>query len=254
MLYKAGRILARTLEGTDNINSILHIFKPTSFSFASEVTEITSEGFSYDVNPIQILDSAISREEFTLTIPQTSTDNLDLQMFVDQREATITSISIPTDEKITVPSTGPYTVTVAGLAGTADQDVVAVVLSDTGPKYLKRVLSSATPAAGEFEINITDEITFNAAQAGATVVIWYNKTETSLVAIGGTAPRSQYGVMSFSAVIEGPRVKKQLFIPRLSRTSGASLGVAADATETSLTYKATTPSGWSVPFLLRTVA
>lgn len=255
MLYQAGRILARTSEGTGNIDSVLHVFKPVSFTLASEVTEITAEGFPYDVGPAQILDSAISREEFTLTIPQTSVDELDLEMFLDERAATNASISLPTDEKITIPASGPYTVTVSGLAtSSTDQDVVATILSDTAPLRLKRILNAnaASIATGEFAVGASKVVTFHSAQAGLSAVLSYFKTYSNLKMQGGTNPRKQFGTMSFSAVLKGTRTTKRLYIPRISRISGANLGVSGEANETEVQYKCTAPAGWSLPFAIWT--
>ena len=252
MLYQAGQILARTKEGDQ---SVLHVYKPSDFRFTSEVSEITAEGFPFDVSPIQTLDSAIARETYTLTLSQQTVDNLDLQMFMDEREQSNLKIDLPAATKVVVPDTAPYTVTVAGLSGLADQDVVAMVLSDTAPVYLRRVPNATTTLLdNEFKVGAADIITFDDAMAGKTVALNFLETHNNIIMQGGTNPRRQYGELSFSAIMQGTRIRKRLYIPRIQRTSGFNVGVAGDVQTTELTYKALTPAGWSVPYAMWTVA
>ncbi len=239
-----------TVAGT--FSDVLHYFKPTGFTLSSEATFITADGFPYDVGPIQIVDSAVAKEVFKLQIPQASVDGLDMQMFLDAQNQTISNFSIPDDVKVTVPATGPYTVTVAALAA-ADQDCVGVVLSDTGPRYLQRVLSTATPGNGQFKVGASGVVTFNAAQAGQTVVLSYFTTLTGQY-IGGTAPRKQYGNLSFTGKITGTRGSWRIYIPSLRRSTGVNLAITGQVAPTTLEYLCQVPSGYSLPFAIWKIA
>lgn len=234
------------------INSVLHVFRPTGFTLATEATFISADGFPYQVGPIQIVDSAVAKEVTKLTIPQASIDNLDLQIMADAQYNTISNFTIPDDVLVTVPSSGPYTVTVSALT-TADQDCVAVVQNDTAPQYLTRVLSTGTPGPGQFKVGSSGVVTFNAAQAGQNVVLSYFKQQTGQY-IGGTAPRTQYGTLSFSGKIKGTRGTWRIWIPSLRRTTGLNLSVTGQVQPTSLEYLCQVKSGFSLPYVMWKVA
>jgi hypothetical protein len=242
MLYILGQMVARTSIAN---GGLLHIFKPVSAQFDTKTDDIEASGFPFDESSIQILDSATIKETTTLTLSQESIDELDLQMILDQREATNTTIALPTITKVTVPTT-PFEVTIASL--TLNQDVVATVLSDTEPVYLKRV-TTAPAAAGEFQVT-AGKLTFHSSAVGLSVVVWYTKTETALPLIGGTNPDSSYGEMSFSGILKGTRQRKRIYLPRITRTGDRKLGVSAKVETAELQYKCLTPSGWSKPYAI----
>jgi hypothetical protein len=227
MLYILGQVVARTNQG---LNSKLHIFKPVSATLETKTEEIEATGYPFEESVIQTLDSAIVKETTTLTLSQESVDDLDLQMILDRQKG-----------EVTVPTTTPFEVTIAGL--TANQDVVASVLSDTTPEYLKRV--TAAPAnADEFQV-VANKLIFHSGAAGLTVVGWKTKTETAIPMIGATNPDSSYGELSFSGIIKGTRSRQRIYIPRMKRTGDKKLGVSAKVEAAEMVYKCLTPSGWT---------
>jgi len=170
---------------------------------------------------------------------------LDLSMVLDQKEAIVASIAVPTITKVLVPAT-PFEVTIASL--TLNQDVVATILSDTAPVYLKRVAIAPT-AADEFQVT-AGKLIFHSGAVGASVAVWYTKTESNLSMIGGTNPDSSYGEMSFSGILKGTRMRKRIFIPRITRTGDKTLGVSGSVEAAELSYKCLTPAGWSKPYAI----
>jgi len=241
MLYILGQMVTRTI----GVNSVLHIFKPVSANLETTTEEIEASGFQFDEGPIQVLDSAIIKETTTLNLTQESLDKLDLSMVLDQKEATVASIAVPTITKVLVPAT-PFEVTIAAL--TLNQDVVATILSDTAPVYLKRV-AIAPAAADEFQVT-AGKLIFHSGAVGASVAVWYTKTETALPMIGGTNPDSSYGEMSFSGILKGTRMRKRIFIPRITRTGDKTLGVSGSVEAAELSYKCLAPAGWSKPYAI----
>jgi hypothetical protein len=245
ILYLGGRFVAETPDNK------LHVFAPSTFTLSSAPTVIEAKGFPKgSIGKKGILASAVSELIWTMSMDQEFTDGIDIQMLVDQKAAVNASIALPKTQLITVPSGSPYTVTVTGLL--ADQDVVATVLG-TSPLYLTRVLAAATPAAGEFEVN-ADAVAFNAAQAGASVLIRYLKTYSTISIIGGTNADSSYGTLSFSGEVLGSADAstqgKTIYIPQVDRVSGATLGVTGAVVSSTLEYRCSTPSGWAVPFAI----
>jgi len=85
---------------------------------------------------------------------------------------------IPVVESLTIPaSPGPYTVQLAhtSLVGTAPNSSVRVMV--VGGSDLTEV--AGAPAAGEFQPNVaTGVLTFNVAQAGASIMVWYRANLT----------------------------------------------------------------------------
>lgn len=240
MLYQAGRLLfvSPDLE-------LVHVGRLSKFSIGRKNTLVTASGFPFDVGPVQELDSASQKSEWTLKITQESIDELDLQFVLDQREATASSIVLPgSTTKVVVPSSSPYEVTVTGL--TVDQEVKATVVSDTDPKYLEQVASAGSPATGQFEVT-ANKIAFHADQAGKTVAIYYLETLTSQLVIGGNTAIASYGVCSFKGIIKGTRTTKHFYLPRISYLGDFELQVG-DKSEIGMEFKMLTPADWNAPY------
>lgn len=247
MLYILGNMVARTTagDGTD----VLHIFKPVSATLTGASEELIARGFGFDEAPLQDLDSAENSNSWTLTLSQESVDNLDLQQILDIREDTV-SLALPVVKKVAIPAApGPYTVTETGL--TVDQDVVATILSDTGPLYLERIASAGTVASGQFEVT-ANTLTFHADQAEESAVIMYLAAAASTLMIGGTTPAASYGEMSFYGILKGTRIRKKFYAPRIKRSAASekTLGVSGQVTAAEMAYKVLTPSGWPAPFAI----
>jgi len=250
MLNAVGSIMLRTKEG---LNSTLAYARPTLVQFSSEVDILEASGFPAgdSANRIAILDSEVVKETWTLQLDQESIDEMDLERILDARQQTITSIVVPDTKVITIPAGAPSEYTLTELSSTAaDQDISVVILSDTAPYSLKRVLASATPAAGEFTSEAAKVLQFNAAEVGKQAIVYYPVTMSNLKAIGGTALRAPWGNMEFFGIISGTRVNKKIWCPSISRISGANLGVSAELNPASLQYRINTPTGYNFPMLI----
>jgi hypothetical protein len=240
MFYQAGRLLFVSED-----QQVVHVLKPSKFSYARKGTKIEARGFPFNVGPVQKLDSAVQSEDWTLKLTQESFDKLDLQLILDQREATIASIQLPGETtNVTVPSTAPYTVTVNGL--TADQNVKSTVVSDTAPLYLNQVTGSATVTAGTFKVT-ANTITFDAAQAKETVALYYLETKTNIEIVGATAAPASYGYCAFKGIVKGSRTTQHVWFPRVAYTRDFEQAYG-DKSEVSLEYDVLTPAAWGQPF------
>lgn len=240
MFYQAGRLLFVSQD-----RSIVHVLKPSKFTYAKKATKIVANGFPFDVGAIQKLDSAEQSSEWTLSLTQESFDKLDLQLILDQRETTIASIQLPGETtKVTVPASSPYTVTVTGLV--EDQDVKATVVSDTAPAYLTQVASSGSLVSGSFKVG-ADTLTFHSAQAGQIVALYYLETKTSIKVVGATAAPASFGYCAFKGIIKGTRTKQHVWFPRVSYNGDFSQAFG-DKSEVTLPYDILTPAGWGQPF------
>lgn len=250
MLFQAGSLLFRTGEGA--ASQILYT-RPSSVNIASAVEIIEARGFPIGdaASTIQILDSAIVSETFTLTLAQESSNNTDLQIALDAREQVVASGVLPLTKVVTVPAIGPFTVTLTELtSAAADQDISIVALDENSPLPLTRVPAAGTPTAGQFTSGAAKLLTFNAAQAGKSVLVYFFETRTAFKQIGGAALRRQLGNLEFFGILKSTRWTKRVWAPSVSRVSGSSLGVTGSVEANSLEYRINTPTGYNFPFLM----
>lgn len=250
MLSQAGALFVRTSEG---LSSQLSFVRPSAFNISSETTQLEALGFPVGdaASTIQVLDSAVGVEKFTLKFSQQSLNNMDLQLALDAREQTATSFIVPRTKIVTVPAITPFTVTLTELTSTAaDQDVSGVVLDENTPLPLVRVLAAGSPTAGQFTAGATKVITFNAAQAGKQVALYFFETISTGQVIGGANLRNQFGTMEFIGIIKSTRFTKRIWCPSVTRVSGINLGVTGSVETSELEYKINTPTGFNFPMLL----
>lgn len=250
MLIQAGALFLRTGEG---LSSQLTYVRPSAFNISSETTQLEALGFPVGdaASTIQVLDSAVGIEKFTLKFSQQSLNNMDLQLALDAREQAATSFVVPRTKIVTVPSASPYTVTLTEMTSTAaDQDVSGVVLDENTPVPLVRVLAAGTPTAGQFAAGASKVITFNSAQAGKQVALYFFETVSTGQVIGGSYLRDQFGTMEFIGIIKSTRFTKRIWCPSVTRVSGINLGVTGSVETTELEYKINTPTGFNFPMLL----
>lgn len=241
MFYGAGKMMVVSKDG-----KLVHATRPSKFKYELKSDSVKASGFPVtSVGPIQDLDEAAQKEEWTFSFTQESLDGQDLQLVLDQREATIPTIALPNETAVyTVPATGPYTLAIAGL--TADQEVMIQVQSSADPLYLEQVVGAAAVAAGKFKVS-AGSITLDVAQAGKTVVVYFLETKTGQKVIGGTAPRLSYGNLGFRGVVLSTRTRKNVWFPKLSYKKNISQEFGGKS-EVTLEYSALVPDGWPQPY------
>lgn len=240
MFYQAGRLFFVSAD-----QDVIHILKPSKFSYGRKNTKVEAFGFPLDVGPVQKLDSGIQRSDWSLKLTQESFDLLDEQLILDQKASAIASIQLPGSQtKLTVPSASPYTVTINGL--TVDQEFYATVASDTNPVYLTQITGATAIAPGSFKVT-ANTVTFDAAQAGQTIAAYYLETKTSTVITGGTAAPASFGYCAFKGIIKGTRATRHVWFPRVAYTGDFEQSFG-DKSEVSLEYDILTPAGWGQPY------
>lgn len=228
----------------------LYVGRLNVFQLTQEIETKEATAWPFSGGALQVVDSVKSTETWTLKVGMSSFDKNDLSFVLDEYIQTTASINLPFAAQTTVPSTGPYTVTVTGL--TADQVVQASVISDTAPKFLEQIPTAdvGTIADGEYAIS-ANTITFDDAQAGATVAYRYMKAYTSIETIGAGATGTEYGTMGFSGILVGPRFPTgtKIYLPKVSRKSGIDLSVA-DETQAELEYSVEVATGFRKQYVL----
>ncbi len=220
----------------------LFVSRPNSIEISSDLTAEDVEGYPFS-NPsgtLQIVDSYNSLETFTATIGTASFDKIELQRVMDQYANTAATISLPEAFEAAVPAGG--TMPIAGLV--ADQAVAVSVQSDTAPLQLTQgTTAPATPNAYQVTAG---NIVFNAAQIGKTVAGQYTKSFSNVEVIGNVD--NPIGDLMFFGRMIGTRfpIAPRIYIPRMTRRSGISLGGGESSTEYRLLLKA----GFPRPFLI----
>jgi len=235
----------------DKTNDELTPLRPNVFSIAQEITTETILAYpDSGVNTLQTLETITTETTYTLNVETGSFQDATFPLIFNQRASTQSNVVTLVQKVVTVPSGSPYTVTESGL--TVDQDVTAVLLSTSSPGdvYLDQSPSVDTPDPGEFEVT-ANTLTFNAAQAGASVSIAYEKTESSLSIIGGPAPLDPFidGLEFFGkAKVKASTSVWNFWTRNLSKSEGIEFGTDVD--NLPLSFSMGTYSGWNTPFML----
>jgi hypothetical protein len=235
----------------DPAGQILWVSRVFGATFAEESTDETAQAYpSFDTGPLQDVDVISTERTVTLTIQIESIDTMDWSLILN-RGLNTANITVPMFRSVTVPATGPYEVAVTGL--TADQTVYATVAQSAAPGNLALtqidVADVATIAPREFAVG-ADEITFDEAQAGATVGIFYDELLTAQEHFGG-ATANPLGNLRFIMAIRSTRQSTPLIFSfkEIRREGGISISAGTDPYE--LTYRALLPAGDAEVFTAR---
>lgn len=243
MYYGAGALMFASRD-----QGVLHVGRLSQFTLARESEQVEAFGFPLSPGPAQKIDSASQQETWTFTIQQASQDYLDTQFFLDQIAGTAASIELPgSTYSVVVPTTAPYEVAIAGMV--ADQFAVCTVVSTTAPLYLKQVTGATAVAAGKFK-TATGKITFDIAQAGKTIAVFYLETKSNFEVIGGNLPQASYGELYFRGIELSTRTKQHIVLPRLKYDRNYSQQIGGGVQETAAAYEVLAPADWPQPFAL----
>lgn len=227
----------------DTLGQKLWVSRVFGATMAEEVTDETSQAYpSFATGPLQDVDVVSTERTVTLTIQIESIDTMDWGLILN-RNTNTGNITVPEFKSVTVPATAPYTATVSGLL--EDQLVYATMARSAAPGNLSLTQIDAadilTVAAGEFVVT-ADTLTFNAAQAGEVIGIFYDVAKTAFAHFGG-ATSNPLGNLRFLMAIKSTRQSTPLFLnfKEIRREGGISLSASTDPYE--LTYRALLPAG-----------
>lgn len=195
--------------------------------------------------------SAITAETFSLNLTYQFNDWVNLQLLFGELASTESNVSLPVAKAQEVPATGPYVIT--------DTDITTltagtVCVTDVTNGELLNIVTSGTPNPGEVDVDgTTNELTFNAAQAGITVEYVVDKAYTSIEAIGVADDVDFLSNLAFTGLIastpdgvEG----YQIIINQLERITTPTITLAGDVAEITIEYRCIVPAGKRKPFEL----
>lgn len=235
----------------DTVGQILWVSRVFGATFAEESTDETAQAYpSFDTGPLQDVDVISTERTVTLTIQIESIDTMDWSLILN-RNSNTANITVPAFKSVTVPSVAPYEATVTGL--TSDQVVYATVARSAAPGNLSLSQIPAADildvAAGEFVVT-ANTLTFNAAQAGQVIGIFYDELLTAQQHFGG-ATANPLGNLRFIMAIRSTRQSTPLIFSfkEIRREGGISISAGTDPYE--LTYRALLPAGDAEVFTAR---
>jgi len=230
MFTGAGQIQIR-----DTANGVLFAGGYAGITIESSSDTQSARRFT-QAGKLVVSDSYNNNEEYTLTVTQETVDSLHLGLAIGEIPATASSLVYYECIEATIPTSAPYTVPVATLITTALGNASSVMVSmfasgawnnaGTGQTRLNLVSSNSAPLTGEFQVVTTtvgsEVITFNSAQAGATVVISYARTVSNKLTIGYASNAAKIGSAYFSAKLVSDEFPNGclLICPSISKSSG----------------------------------
>lgn len=233
----------------DPILNVVYFGRLNTFQFTKETATQDILAYPFEPGPLQIVDTKVQSETYTLTVGTASFDRADFQFIFEEIEGTESNVILPDPVVAVVPtSPGPYTITVTGLA--ADEDVQVTALTPIGSEqFLTQIASSGTVATGQFEVT-ANTVTVFSDLAGQTILINRNRTFTTATGIGLTdVAAGKFGKMAFSGVIAGTRfpVPPRLYLPQVSSLGGIDINVT-DTTQVNKQFRAEVPAGARLPY------
>jgi hypothetical protein len=209
----------------------------------AKIREVKGYPYNNPTGRLQVVDAEIEEETYNCILDTQSFDKHELSRVFDQRIRVSSSITLPCSMIGQIPTTAPYEIDVPGLL--EDQQVGCFIeLPIDNPKLLRQT-TVVNPPTGTYKVS-ANTITFNATEAGSSVVYQYFRTYTDIETMGAEAGKA-LGELQFFGRLIGPRFKIGAFfyIPRLVRASGATLGKE----DAKMTYKCILKPPFALPII-----
>jgi hypothetical protein len=232
----------------DETLNVVYFGRLNTFQLTKETATQDINAYPFEPGPLQIVDTKVQSETYTLTVGTASFDRADFQFIFEEVEGTADDVVLPDPVVAVVPATGPYTITVTGLL--ADEAVQVQALTPIGSEqFLTQIASSGTVATGQFEVT-ADTVTVFSDLAGQTILINRNRTFATATGIGLTdVAAGKFGKMAFSGVIAGTRfpTPPRLYLPQVSSLGSIDINIT-DTTQVNKQFRAEVPAGSRLPY------
>lgn len=244
----------------DNTNGVLFAGGFASVEITTSV-EINKAKRLNTAGSLIISDSYAGLSESELKITQEVSDSLHDGLALGELPKSISSTSYYDYVDTVVPTTSPYEVPLLGVT-TALANTSSVLVTmfqsgswngiSTGQKPLNLTRTSSAPTDGQFQVNTTtvgaEKLVFNAAQAGAPIIISYLRTVTNKLSIGlASAPVGLPGLYFSAKLISDEYPNGAILIcPSITKTSGFAYKTGAVPVIEN-TFQLGTPAGYRIP-------
>lgn len=245
-------IRTTAFSGSDPNDQRMMVLGLLSFELTADSTPKESQKFN-SIGDLVTASKVKGTTEYEFTLSFNEVDWGHMGFALNQFPRTASSVAIPTLKYGTVPTVGPYTIADADLI-VGNIDDVSVSITDGGAwgeagQWLTVV--AGAPSAGEVQV-AAGTLTFNAAQAGATVTYPIYKTYTSAQDLGGPSGGLTWGEFEFWGKILVPSISQGLsiHIPKATIAEEPGLSIDDGVPTISVVCGMGTPTGWDKPYRL----
>lgn len=213
----------------------------TGFTLSLEIETFDASAFSKDAT-IEIVDTVTKSNTWSLSVEMESFDKNDFELLLNEFTQASTNWVFPTCKADTVPTTAPYEIVDADLAGTTITDVHVTLLSSGAgdEKAFQMVAAPTSPSVTEAQLDEPNtKLVFDSSFAGRSIAyIIYQPYNLDTIFVEDNP--TKLNTLSFFGILAGPRLQSGLavYIPRMSRLTGFELAVA-DETTASIEYRPT---------------
>lgn len=222
--------------------------RASKVSIAEEISSETVQGYpDGDVGILQVRDTKQLATTTTISLETGSYDEPLGDFLANQLTAIIATIPVPIVKVVTVPAT-PFAVTETGL--TVDQLVDATILNDTSAGNIRMVQVTGATAIATNNYKVSaNTITFHATDEGKKVLIYYQKTQTSLSSRGGTSATAGFTDLELFFKYKTTRnaAARSRWYPKISPSQGFTFDPTGDSFTKE--FIASLPSGWNHVYL-----
>jgi len=216
-------------------------FELTAESESKESQKFNSEGTLVTASRVK----GSTSYSFTLSYNEIDWGNLGFALNQFPRSAS--AVTIPTLKYGTVPSGAPYTITDADISDTN----VSVVITKSGAwGQAGQALVVAGSGSGSVAVSGTT-LTFNAAQAGASVAyLAYASSSYNAQDYGGPTGGATWGSFEFWGTIFIPTLTSgtKIYIPEASISEDPTITIDDGVPTVEVVCGMNTPAGWDKPF------
>jgi hypothetical protein len=219
-------IITRSLDATSFNQNIF--FPGQFFNFDYNIDSQVKEAKAWSNGKRVTVSSAVGEETYTLALSFQYLDWFHLGFAYDEIPQKSTNIKLPILKSVILPSTAPFEITDTDISTTNGSGTMAYVSQrgNWGEAGYRKLSAGAVPAVGEFAVNTADKkLIFNAADAGAPVQYFIQKTFASLPSIGYETVANGFGSLSFVGIGRGPEFPNGVYIniPSATRKKSPSL-------------------------------
>ena len=216
-------------------------FELTAESESKESQKFNSEGTLVTASRVK----GSTSYSFTLSYNEIDWGNLGFALNQFPRSAS--AVTIPTLKYGTVPAAAPYTITDADISDTN----VSVVITKSGAwGQAGQALVVAGSGSGSVAVSGTT-LTFNAAQAGASVAyLAYASSSYNAQDYGGPTGGATWGSFEFWGTIFIPTLTSgtKIYIPEASISEDPTITIDDGVPTVEVVCGMNTPAGWDKPF------
>lgn len=243
-----------TIEQVGGLSAqLFNRFPLLSFELNEEVSDAT-ELRAFSGGELKTEEVIKGTSTVTITLETEIVNWSMLGLALGELEKTLTNFTLPVMKRAVVPEVAPFEINDAEIVAGNLTSVLACIDSlgtwgQTGP------LARATVAPTARQVQVAaGKLTFNAAQAGATISYTLNKTYASAKAYGGPGAATAMGRMQFFGQLYDTSAQGQkgglIWIPRMESIGSPTFSISDGNPTLSTEFQCLAVSGYTKPYVI----